>query len=160
MGMYTALSLGVKFRKDTPQDVIDTIEYMVTGHKELEAERYTTQALHPFFSCHRWSALLRCDSYYFDWTTGYNLMFDGISESYYLTGVSNLKNYSNEINLFLDWIQPHLDTEGYIGWSMYEESVVPTLLFNTNEGIKHLLPVRGHEYLEELLQPISAETWQ
>jgi hypothetical protein len=160
--MYTALSLGVQFRRDTPSDVIDTIEYMVTGRREMAADEYAARAMHPLFSTPRWTALLRCDSYYFDWQTRFGLTYDGISKSWYLTGVSNLKNYSNEINLFLDWIQPHIETPGYIGWKMYEEDVCPTLLFNDlgRCRIFEKLPTRSEETLMEGLTPINAETWQ
>ena len=158
MGMYTALSLGVQFRRDTPADVIDTIEYMVTGRRERAADEYSSRALHPFFSTDRWPALLRCDSYYFDWQTDYH--FGPDQGRYYLTGVSNLKNYSNEINLFLDWIEPHLDTHGYLGWKMYEEDVAPTLLFRYDNKILEKLPTRSQETLIEGLTPIKAETWQ
>ena len=74
--------------------------------------------------------------------------------------MSNLKNYSNEVNLFLDWIQPHIEAYGYIGWKMYEEDIAPTLLFNYHGKILEQLPTRSQETLLEGLTPIKAETWQ
>ena len=160
MGMYTALSLGVQFHRDTPRDVIDTIEYMVNGRREMAADKYAARALHPLFSTPRWTALLRCDSYYFDYQTHFDFIFDPIAECWFLSGVSNIKNYSNEINLFLDWIQPHIESYGYIGWKMYEEDVAPTPLFRYDNKILEKLPTRSQETLIEGLTPIKAETWQ
>jgi len=125
MGMYTALSLGVEIRKDAPQIVIDVLNEMVGG-REIDF----VLPDHPLFKCNRWSFMLRCDSYYFDYQTHFSFEHDHISGTYFLSGVSNLKNYGGEITLFLDWLQPyiHQASAGFIGWTQYEEDDFPTLL--------------------------------
>lgn len=134
MGMYTALSLGVQLKKDIPQHVIDVLRYMV-GDYDL----FDELVLHPdhkfFNQCSRWQMLLRCDSYYFDYQTGWTFEFDNISQTYFLSGVSNLKNYDNEIKLFVDWLSPyiHPSTCGFIGWTMYEEQWAPDLIMRSAE---------------------------
>ena len=71
------------------------------------------------------------DSYYFDADTHSTLRFDDISDSYRLCIRCNLKNYSDEIQKFIDWIIPFLDKyEGeFLGFYRYEETEVPTLVY-------------------------------
>lgn len=38
-----------------------------------------------------------------------------------------LKNYDSEIEEFLDWLEPYIGTEGFIGYMRYEEWEDPTL---------------------------------
>ena len=143
MGMYTALSLGIEFKDNTPQDVIDILKFMIDGptEEQMPSGMYHVSAAqafapphdgHRFFACERWTMLFRCDSYYFDWQTHFELFKDDLypdRAKYYLTGVSNLKNYNDEIMKFLDWIFPYIETDGFIGWTMYEEDEHPTLLY-------------------------------
>lgn len=42
---------------------------------------------------------------------------------------ANLKNYDNEIDKFLHWLAPYIDTEGFIGYTRYEEYDDPTLIY-------------------------------
>lgn len=56
--------------------------------------------------------------------------------SYNIMILSSFKNYSNEVEKFLDWIKPHLmHSDGrevgkrYLGYSYYEEADEPTLHF-------------------------------
>lgn len=144
MGMYTALSLGIELKDGTPKEVIDIIRFMVDGptDEQMPSELHHVTAAqqfapplpdHELFRCDRWTMLFRCDSYYFDWETGWKLTQDDLYEDrpkFFLTGVSNLKNYDGEIRKFLAWIQPYIDTDGFIGWTMYEEDPAPTLIFN------------------------------
>lgn len=130
MGMYTALSLGIELEPTTPKDVITILKGMTDHEKLEEAQILAAYNNHPLFGHTRWHFMLRCDSYYFDWATGFHLGYDDMTGRWNLTGASNLKNYSNEINLFLDWLQPHMNTGGYIGWKMYEQDNLPTLLVN------------------------------
>jgi len=134
MGMYTAISLGVKLNIEQNGAVAQLLSYMVgesnyqpvlSADEKEEADMY-----HPFFSCSRWDFMLRCDSYYFDYQTNWSFEWDNTSNNYYLSGVSNLKNYSGEIKQFLDWLNPyiHASSAGFIGWTMYEAACMPTIL--------------------------------
>ena len=86
---------------------------------------------HPLFETDRWRMLFTSDSYYFDGITNSVLDYDGIAEAYYLTVHSNLKNYDDEINKFLDFIRPYLDTKGFLGYYRYEEDEDPVLIYNS-----------------------------
>lgn len=151
MGMYTELNLGVNFRKDTPQNIIDILKYML-GDSPVRFEYIKPQLPeHPLFETERWAIMLVCDSYYFDGQTDSSIHYDDISESYYLNVRCNLKNYSSEIEHFLSFIQPYLYTDGFIGYTRYEEDDDPTLIYNTPKGIE-LRWINGkHTMLEDYL---------
>ena len=63
-----------------------------------------------------------------------------------MSGVSDFKNYSNEVDLFLDWINDYIHRSvcGYIGWYRYEEDDFPTVLIRRNkEGpVIHRVDIR------------------
>lgn len=124
MGMYTELNIGVSLRSDTPENVIDILKYMLGDINNVE----TTD--HPLFSTQRWAFMLRCDSYYFDGRTDSSMERDDIDHEYKLNVRCNLKNYDNEIDLFLDFIRPYLETNGFLGYKRYEEFDDPTLIYN------------------------------
>lgn len=132
MGMYTELNIGVNFRASTPNNIIKILDYML-GNNDNDNIELTN---HPLFSTERWRYMLRCDSYYFDGRTDSSMEYDDIGSNYQLNVRCNLKNYNNEISLFLDFIQPYLDTYGFLGYIRYEEYEDPMLIYNTEKGIK------------------------
>lgn len=143
MGMYTQLVLGVEFKKTVPLKVLAQLHFM-TGNRETgisPADMMDTQAERDFFRCPRWRLVLSGDSYYFDWKTMRQFDYDIISHSWYLTVVSNLKNYDGEIAKFLFWIAPHIHTNGYLGFTRYEETETPTLIYKwENDQIQFFTP--------------------
>ena len=136
MGMYTQLNIGVDLRRDTPENIIDILNYMLTGGSNIPDPETTD---HPLFSTLRWRFMLTCDSCYFDGHTDSSMVRDGIFNDYHLNVRSNLKNYDNEIELFLDFIRPYLDTDGFLGYKWYEEDDDPTLIYNNvySEAIEY-----------------------
>jgi hypothetical protein len=119
MGMYTELLLKTEVKEDIPLDVEAVLQFLFNGR-----ERPEELPDHPFFQCQRWSLIGQCSSFYHvPWST--SRYFEGC-----IFSRSDLKNYGNEIDLFLDWIAPYLqELDGTcIGWSWYEEADVPTLL--------------------------------
>lgn len=134
MGMYTAISLGVRLNDNLFDETKDTLNYMSSGEKEGEALHYARTNTHPLFKTGRWQHMLMRNSEYFDYKTDFKLTRDCL-DHYYLSGVCNLKDYDNEINLFLDWLNPFITTSGFIGWKMYEEDNAPTILFKEDGKI-------------------------
>jgi len=129
MGMYTELSIGVEFKHDTPQAVLDVIAFMATG----EPEAFTPAFDHPLFAADRWRFILRSGgSYYFDAKSHLTWAFD---DAWYLTVRTNIKNYSSEWERFLAFIAPHLESDGFIGTIRYEEAHLPDLLVASNGRI-------------------------
>ena len=80
--------------------------------------------------------MLRMDSYYFDGDTHSTLRYDDIARQYMLTVRCNLKNYDDEIALFLDWIGPYVSSlDGtFHGYTIYEEDIEPTLIYYKRPG--------------------------
>jgi hypothetical protein len=147
MGMYTELHFNAELKKDTPEDVIAILNYML-NREVSDGAVQNCDLSHELFACDRWDFMLRCDSYYFSSDTKSTLRFDDISKSYFLCIKSNLKNYSGEIEKFIDWIHPYLDEfDGdYLGHYRYEEDSCPRLIFKNKvimvtEGMRDNAPV-------------------
>ena len=86
--------------------------------------------------------MLQSRSYYFDGGWSANLVKDTITTSWELNVRSDFKNYDNEIEHFLDWLAPHIYTDGFLGYYRYEEEDMPTLIFMSNGVITHSAPLR------------------
>ena len=145
MGMYTALSLGVRLDNEFPQ-VTETLSNLIHGNP-------VTGQNHPFFATPRGASLLRMDSFYFDYRTHWEMdvLEQDVLGCTFLSGVSNIKNYDNEINKFLDWLSPHMITTGFIGWTMYEEDDFPTILMRHRKGeiTRHIHCSKRNAYMGE-----------
>lgn len=142
MGMYTHLVLNVNFKHDTPEEVIDTIKYMVG-----DTETPPPEQNHKLFGTSRWVYCLRCDSWYFMGCT--NTTFEKEMDTWQLTVNSNCKNYTDEYRSFLDYIQPYVQYREFLGFIRYEEDEHPTLIYNTTEGIEYVTPsveLKGKAY--------------
>lgn len=133
MGMYTHLVLNVTLKSDTPQEVIDTINYMV-GNTEVNPPKQN----HELFETDRWDFCLRCDSWYFMGETCSSFSKD--LDMWTLTVNSNVKNYCGEYEKFLDYIQPYIWLNEFLGFIRYEEEDHPTLIYNTKDGIEYFTP--------------------
>jgi len=123
MGMYTELVIKADLSESVP---IDVIEFMFAGGQtpnELPS--------HAFFSCPRWSMIGSGSSHYHHPEAVNSLPKLSYTDSRSLFSRSDLKNYDDEISLFIDWINPYINaTVGQcIGWEWYEEDEKPTLLF-------------------------------
>ena len=126
MGMYTELIFGAELKKDTPNEVIEALKYMLR-----ETETKPTNFPLPDGRC-EW--LFCGGSYYFAVNKAVNKMwFDDISRSWHLSTRSNIKNYDQEIQTFLEWIKPYIDGgsggRGMYAIVIYEEQDEPTVYY-------------------------------
>ena len=128
MGTYTELIFGAELKKDTPNEVIETLKYMMG-----EVEKPNNFLL-PYGKC---EYLFQCSSYYFAVSKPLKKMwFDSISCRWCISTRSNIKNYENEIETFLEWIKPYIDS-GSGSRDMYaividEEREEPTIYYLLN----------------------------
>ena len=132
--MYTRLTFWADFDADSP--AIPIIEALMEGDEPSEAPD------HDFFrATHCW-AVLRCSSYYH--RTGESVfVYDDIARKWWLNSDASLKNYGNEIKLFLDWVHPYDSGDnGFRGFFIYEEDEHPTLIYRTAERYE-LRPATG-----------------
>lgn len=126
MGMYTELHFNSELKKDVPPEALAILQYMVNG-----GDVPPPVTNHPLFlEGSRWRFMLQTDSYYFDADTHSTLRLD-FQGGWYLCIRCNLKNYSNEIQNFLEWVRPYLDKRKgeFLGFYRYEESDEPTLIY-------------------------------
>jgi hypothetical protein len=65
-----------------------------------------------------------------------------VDNCWYLCIRCNFKNYSNEIKHFCDWIYPYLSKfpGDFLGFTRYEETEMPTLIYYAKDGIKWVYP--------------------
>jgi hypothetical protein len=128
MGMYTQLCYNAELRRDTPKGVIDTLEYMLSNTEEGFKPPFT----HGLFHTSRWQFMLNCSSYYFAPAESKSSFRKDQFGNYYVSILCDLKNYDGEIEKFVDWLNPYVDSyeeRQFLGYSRYEEAVEPTLIF-------------------------------
>ena len=128
MGMYTRLT----FWAEIPDAHADEVKSLVSMRPE------SRRPDHPFFKTPRYGVLFSCSSYYFN-TGRSRLERDDIIKGYWLNIDSSLKNYDDEIELFLDWIHPLVKPGNFQhvgGFTQYEEDERPTLIYYEDDGFK------------------------
>lgn len=120
MGMYTELLLKCRMISNLNTKVNDVLEFLFNNK-----EKPNSLPNHEFFTLSRWSLIGRCNSY------SHVPSALNYYEDHYLFSRSDLKNYENEIDLFLDWFNPYIDelNEKCIGWKWYEENDSPELIY-------------------------------
>jgi hypothetical protein len=135
MGMYTEFLIKCRIRTDISEIEKKVLEYLFNGKS---SELLLTPPLelpnHEFFKCDRWYHIGKSNSCYH---IPYALSFFDVR---YLFSRSDLKNYDDEINKFLDWINPLIDeTEGrFLGWIWYEAWDKPDLIYKKHfSGLTH-----------------------
>jgi hypothetical protein len=132
MGMYTEFFLRVRLRRNTPVEIIDTLDYMLRD-KDRDEQDFLPPA-HPLFETTRWNYMLRM-------YVGDGQMDSRLSRKYgdiHLRVHTSLKNYENEIEKFVDWLTPYIDVfdDGqFLGWKQYEEWDAPAILVHPNRWL-------------------------
>lgn len=122
--MYTEINVCFDLYSDTSKEVIDILHSLID-----RTDKPDVLTGHKFFKCDRWYMVACCDSYYFDGSTNSKMIFDAISKTWKVNIRANLKNYNSEIEHFLDWLVPYIKTEGFIGYTRYEEYENPILVY-------------------------------
>ena len=132
MGMYTEIIFGASLKINTPKSVIDTIKYLISD-EITDADMDSKIMQHPFFCSDRNWLLRSAGSYYFPGVVEPKFNFDDNSKQWYLHFRTNIKNYDNEIEKFLDWIRPYIDqgvgTRNFYTVVTYEEQSNPTIYY-------------------------------
>ena len=138
MGMYTKLNLNIPIKKDISVSNQLLIENLIDGN--YNNSYYATcndYPDHPFFNKdNRKSGMFKSSSYYFTGTNNSEIKYDDLREHSMVVHIDcDFKNYSNEIEDFLDWIKQYIDYDEFtfLGYSRYEEDEYPKLYYY-NEG--------------------------
>lgn len=142
MGMYTGISIDVFLKSHLPDNVVEALKIMTLV---TEWERRPKEKLceHPLFDCDRWQSVLSGQSAYFpecqeEQPEVNNRFSRGLGDLWRLNASASLKNYNGEIDKFLDWLAPYVDTSEYgkeVGWRRYEECRNSTFFTFTEKGV-------------------------
>lgn len=116
MGTYTDLRLTVALREDTPAEVVDLLRRMVAADPPS-----SDLPDHPFFADDRWRYVLTCSSYS---VLDYPPTLERRGPFWVLRVQSALKNYTDTIEKFLDWLHPHVAAHpgDFLGYMLCELS--------------------------------------
>ena len=136
MGMWTELILGAKLKKKTPKYVIDTLRYLV-GDLPRKPKKYpaTFKINNPFST--DYDQMFTYSHWYFAIDKPFaELWIDPVDGCYKINTRSNLKNYDNQIEIFLKWLKPYI-AKGSGARDMYaivtyEEDSEPTIYYLKN----------------------------
>lgn len=115
MGMYTGI-YGRVVLKDVPSSVR---VFLMDWFWRWDDQEFDNKPDHPFFKTDRWDTLLYGGSAYFP-DCEYGARMTVGPQTITLELSASLKNYDEEIEKFLDWIEPYRDS-GTI-YYRYEEN--------------------------------------
>ena len=127
MGMYTEFLFQGETKANLPKDIQELFDYYFGECFGLDIgnpDSLRKLPDHEFFKCDRWDHIGHTSSYYFSPFSlrhSQNNVMDNMGKHVFL--LCNLKNYGDEIKLFLDWIDPYMDS--YWGHYCYEEDEQP-----------------------------------
>lgn len=132
MGMYTQLYFNATLSKETPKEIIDTIQRMLDPNQsDIQPENLPKGD--------RVSWMFRSGgSAYFGGISGLSsFKYDSLFKKWSLFGVFDIKDYDNEIESFLEWIKPHIEhgagRRQMYAMMMYEEQSEPTIYYLHSE---------------------------
>lgn len=151
MGMYTEFILGCSLSKNTPKVCIDALDYSINGkekkpkydnpkdwiekdYNDNYIERTTPEnEIISFINEYDFNRLFHCSSYYFGAANPTcKFIYDKCSESYMISTRADLKNYSDQIEKFLEYLKPYVESgSGYpheiYAYVQYEEDPFPVI---------------------------------
>lgn len=130
--MYTECVIGCSLKPSDKEKAI--LDYLMIAFDGQDTAPIP-EGIPPEFLSTRISWMLRAGgSYYFGSPSGeVTLNLDTISQEYRFSARFNIKNYNNEIETFLAWLEPMV-TQGsgqdhLYAYSIYEEAKEPTLYY-------------------------------
>lgn len=116
--MYTELIFKAELKKETPEQIINAVKYMM-GELEDKPDDFPL----PQGRC-EWLLNGGCSN---------NIWFADITKTWHIRSRSEIKNYENEIEMFLEWIKPHIErgsgAKDMYAITIYEEDFEPTIYY-------------------------------
>ena len=101
--MYTELIFGADLKKDTPKNVIEALKYMIGDTEEKPNDFPLPEG--------RCEFLFRGTSCYFGVSMCFSdMVYDTFLRKWIVSTRSNIKNYGGEIEAFLKWIKPYIES--------------------------------------------------
>lgn len=148
MGMYTEFIFGCALREDTPRICIEALDYVINGEEKkpryenpitCEEKLYndtfidrilSVEEIENFADFYDLSRLCYSFSGYFG--AGENdpcFYYDSVIKAYRISIRSDIKNYENQIDRFLEYIEPYIKSgsgsNDIYAYVLYEENEYP-----------------------------------
>lgn len=136
MGDYTRFFISFRLKPSVPEEVLNILQ----ARGELEPGAQIPD--HPFFKCKRWRFLFCGNSSYHPGIAGTEFMF---REEWEVTIHSNFKNYDQEIEKFVEWIMPYIDSNPWRVLGFKDADADPDshhMLFGNGEWVRVENPFR------------------
>lgn len=132
MGMYTGLRLDCRLKEDKKEEWGEILEIMLKGELDGATLEHWNHAL---FTTERWFWMLNGTSCYLEPEFTPNSSLEGNR----FRCQFNIKNYSSEIQHFLDWLSPYVEALSH-GAYRYEEDEAesPVVFENFSLRINYL----------------------
>lgn len=124
MGMYTELIFEGTTMKNISKHDLAYLEYFFADVTEMHLPYEKPN--HPFFKTPRWNLIGLGSSYYHLPMPVRRMFQDQVTDGYHVFLRCDLKNYDDEIQLFINWIKPLM--QRYRGWTWYEEDEEPQVI--------------------------------
>lgn len=123
MGMYTEIYVNVDLKEKTPQEIIDTLKQLC---ENVQPDSFPDRS----------SLLFNNGSYYTPYTYVRSLTYDRNLSRWSFLGKGDLKNHSEEVEHFFNWLMPWVDglPGDFVGYHRYEGDQKPTLVFIPEEN--------------------------
>ena len=122
MGMFTELILGCSLTKDLPKECVDAFNNCINSSDII---------IDDFSKKYKLMDICYSESAYFGSSS--NCKFEEYPDYYQLSIRSNLKNYFQEIENFLDYLKPYVllgsGINNFYAIVTYEEDSYPTIWF-------------------------------
>lgn len=149
MGEHVAFIMKCELKRDTPEQVIDTLKYMTTP-TALNQE-YPNHPEHPFFEEDRWENTLWFGGGEI-WDPKSTFTLNEGGPVYTLNVRTSIKWGDEQIRLFLHWLVPYSKTGGIVGYIHPEYDRRPSRILFEDGKAYILEPVENAEGLDELVE--------
>ena len=129
MGMYTEMILGCSFKETLPKVCVDALLYVIRNLEPTENK----EEVEKFIKEYDLEYLMFGSSYYFGvCRSNQKFWYDQIRKEWVISVRSNIKNYDGQIQKFLEYLKPYVDSgSGYqldvYAYVQYEEARFPTI---------------------------------
>lgn len=127
MGHYTQLCFNAELKKETPREVISTVRWLLGEHEEEDGP------LDAGLVAKTYEGMFNTWSFYHAPAGSKSFLRRNRSDEWYLSVLCDIKNYSSQLEAFVEWIKPWVAPRGqdktFLGYTMYEESDEPTLIY-------------------------------
>ena len=132
MGMYTEFHFNADLIKEGLDEKTQEILDYMFGNIEEEPEILPE---HNLFNSPRWSWFVRSSSAYFPHEPASSFGHREYSSRYQLSIRCDLKNYEDEIELFIEWIEGFVeDRDEMLGFSRYEDTDIMNIYYIDDDG--------------------------